>query len=171
MRQGPLDDAPATRPEPTPPPFGAPVVVDRHEDTSTASENRQPGAACHREAVIPVDSLRGAHPLVFPGNGFLTRLQPSFQGLTHRWCCATNLEDGLWMSRHTTRLSACRRTRRLFIVPGEGPSGFNDVPVGLGPAADSLMTTRWLTPGLASELSMWPPTGPGSAPHGSPGSR
>ena len=43
---------------------------------------------------------------------------------------------------------------RLFVVSGVGPSGFNDVPVWLGPASDGLMTTRWMTPGFASAVSM-----------------
>ena len=36
---------------------------------------------------------------------------------------------------------------RLFVVPGVGPSGFNDVPVWLGPPPDGLMPTPWMTPG------------------------
>ncbi len=59
-------------------------------------------------------------------------------------------EGWVWRTECSDSTGHCR----LFVVPGVGQSGFNDVPVGLGPSSDGLMTTRWMTPGLASAVRM-----------------
>lgn len=118
-----------------------------------------------------MDSLIGGHPISVPyWMGFPTRLKTSFPGgLKQRvWCCS----DRIWKTRYVDfeesqpsrlRLEGWFRSTEcpdstghclLFGVPGVGQSGFKDFPVWLGPPSDGLMTTRWMMPGLASEVSM-----------------
>src|SRR5437879_2487154 len=72
----PLDDEPANRPEPTRKPFGVPVVVDRPRGYLDCLRKSTEGAAFQRAAFIPVDSLRGSHPIGVPSwMGFPTRFE------------------------------------------------------------------------------------------------
>jgi hypothetical protein len=108
---------------------------------------------------------------VFPA-GWVSQpgLKISFPaGLTHRvWCFSDRIGKTTCVDFEEVQPSRLRREGwvrrtecpdstghcRLFVVPGVGPSGFNDVPVWLGPSSDGLMTTRWMTPGLESAVSM-----------------
>ena len=113
MKQEPLDDEPANRPETTRTMFGAPVIFDRHEDTSTALENRQQCAPFQRETFILVDSLIGGHPIGVPcWMGFPTR----FENLVSRGFdteglvfLGSDMEDYVCGFRGITTLSSSAR--------------------------------------------------------------
>jgi hypothetical protein len=105
-------------------------------------------------------------------------------GLNHRVWCFSDIEDYVCGFRGITIISSSARrmvpengvsgfngTLCLFIVPGVGQSGFNDVPVCLGPPPDGLIHTLDDARSRVRGEHGGRQPGRSATPQGSPGSR